>query len=96
MPPPTKEERILGSLLGLAVGDALGTTVECMPPGSFPQVEGMVGGGKYSLLPGQVRFISPRSLRHAHDNTLFPVIIRVRVHGYDKSMVNGSHVSALS
>ena len=46
---------MLGSLLGLAVADAVGTTVEAMPPGSFEQVTDMQGGGKFSLLPGQVR-----------------------------------------
>ena len=49
-----KYDRALGSLLGLAVGDAVGTTVEGMPQGSFEQVTDMVGGGKFSLLPGQV------------------------------------------
>lgn len=48
-------ERVLGSLLGLAVADAVGTTVEAMPPGSFEKVTDMQGGGKFSLLPGQVR-----------------------------------------
>ena len=48
------KDRVLGSLLGLAVGDALGTTVEFMPPGSFEEVTGMQGGGKFSLQPGQV------------------------------------------
>ena len=51
----TLRERVLGSLLGLAVADAVGTTVEAMPPGSFEQVTDMQGGGKFSLLPGQVR-----------------------------------------
>ena len=46
---------MLGSLLGLAVADAVGTTVEAMPPGSFEQVTDMQGGGKFSLLAGQVR-----------------------------------------
>lgn len=46
--------RVLGSLLGLAVCDAVGTTVEFMPPGSFEHVKGMQGGGKFDLLPGQV------------------------------------------
>jgi len=50
-------DRALGSLLGLAVCDAVGTTVEGMPPGSFQQVTDMMGGGKYSLLPGQVRYL---------------------------------------
>ena len=45
------KDRVLGSLLGLAVGDALGTTVEFMPPGSFEEVTGMQGGGKFSLQP---------------------------------------------
>jgi len=47
--------RILGSLLGLAVGDAVGTALEGMPPGSFQPITDMVGGGKFSLSPGQVR-----------------------------------------
>ena len=48
------KERVRGSLLGLAVCDAVGTTVEFMPPGSFEPVTDMTGGGKFSLLPGQV------------------------------------------
>lgn len=51
----TLRERVLGSLLGLAVADAVGTTVEAMPPGSFEEVTDMQGGGKFSLQPGQVR-----------------------------------------
>ena len=47
--------RCVGSLLGMAVCDAVGTTVEFMPPGSFSPVDDMVGGGKFSLLAGQVR-----------------------------------------
>ncbi len=50
----TMYSRVLGSLLGLAVGDAVGTTVEFMPPGSFDPVTDIVGGGKHDLLPGQV------------------------------------------
>src|SRR5688500_5205401 len=42
-----------GCLLGLAVGDAVGTTVEFMPRGSFPPVTDMVGGGPFGLQPGQ-------------------------------------------
>ena len=47
------EDRILGSLLGLAVGDALGTTVEFQARDSFPPVTDMVGGGVFGLAPGQ-------------------------------------------
>ena len=49
-----KREREVGCLLGLAVCDAVGTTVEFMPPGSFDPVTDMRGGGKFNLLPGQV------------------------------------------
>ncbi|MEK3788429.1 ADP-ribosylglycohydrolase family protein [Paenibacillus sp. FSL K6-1230] len=42
-----------GCLFGLAVGDALGTTVEFSSPGTFPPVEDMVGGGVFDLKPGQ-------------------------------------------
>lgn len=45
--------RFRGCLLGLAVGDAVGTTVEFKPRGSFPGVVDMTGGGPFNLLPGQ-------------------------------------------
>lgn len=45
--------RARGALLGLAVGDAIGTTVEFMPRGSFVPLNDMVGGGPFNLLPGQ-------------------------------------------
>ena len=47
------EDRILGCLLGLAVGDALGTAVEFQARDSFPPVTGMTGGGVFNLAPGQ-------------------------------------------
>src|ERR1051325_1654209 len=45
--------RFRGCLLGLAVGDAVGTTVEFQPRGSFPPVIDMVGGGPFRLKPGE-------------------------------------------
>ena len=42
-----------GCLLGLAVGDAIGTSVEFMPPGSFTPLTDMVGGGPFNLAPGE-------------------------------------------
>ena len=42
-----------GCLTGLAVEDAVGTTVEFREPGSFPPVTDMVGGGPFDLEPGQ-------------------------------------------
>ena len=46
-------ERLRGCLLGLAVGDAVGTTVEFKSRGSFEPVTDMVGGGPFGLEPGQ-------------------------------------------
>lgn len=46
-------ERFRGCLLGLAIGDAVGTTVEFQPRHSFPPVTDMVGGGPFNLKPGQ-------------------------------------------
>jgi len=46
-------DRLRGALLGLAVGDAIGTTVEFHPPGTFAPVTDMVGGGPFGLAPGQ-------------------------------------------
>ena len=45
--------RFCGCLLGLAVGDAVGTTVEFQTRGSFPPVTDMLGGGPFRLKPGQ-------------------------------------------
>ena len=49
----TRKERFHGALLGLAAGDAVGTSVEFKPRGSFPPVTDMVGGGPFNLRPGQ-------------------------------------------
>jgi ADP-ribosyl-[dinitrogen reductase] hydrolase len=45
--------RYRGSLLGLAVGDALGAPLEFHAPGSFTPVGDMVSGGAFGLSPGQ-------------------------------------------
>ena len=50
---PDREERFLGCLLGLAAGDALGTTVEFKPRGTFKPLTTMTGGGPFGLAPGQ-------------------------------------------
>jgi len=47
------QDRYRGSLLGLAIGDALGTTVEFQARGSFTPLTTIVGGGPFSLIPGQ-------------------------------------------
>jgi ADP-ribosylglycohydrolase len=45
-------DRYRGALLGLAAGDALGTTLEFESPGHFAPISDMVGGGPFSLPAG--------------------------------------------
>jgi ADP-ribosyl-[dinitrogen reductase] hydrolase len=49
----TLKDRYRGSLLGLACGDAVGTTLEFKRRGSFAPITDMVGGGPFNLKPGQ-------------------------------------------
>ncbi|TDR85295.1 ADP-ribosylglycohydrolase family protein [Enterovirga rhinocerotis] len=51
--PPDHRDHALGALLGLAVGDALGTTLEFSGRDTKPPVTDMVGGGVFGLAPGQ-------------------------------------------
>lgn len=50
---PDPEARFRGALLGLACGDAVGTTVEFRHRGEFPPVTDMAGGGSFSLRAGE-------------------------------------------
>jgi ADP-ribosyl-[dinitrogen reductase] hydrolase len=43
----------VGALLGLAVGDAIGTTLEFSARDSHPPLTDMIGGGPFDLEPGQ-------------------------------------------
>lgn len=53
MSDPAARDRFRGCLLGLAAGDALGTTLEFKSPGSFKPIDDMIGGGPFGLTPGQ-------------------------------------------
>ncbi len=46
-------ERFRGCLLGLAAGDAVGTTLEFRQPGTFGPIDDMIGGGPFRLNPGE-------------------------------------------
>ena len=46
-------DRARGAFLGLAVGDALGTTIEFMARDSYPRQTEMIGGGPFGLRPGE-------------------------------------------
>lgn len=50
---PGIENRYVGALVGLAVGDALGAAIEGEAPGDFDLVEDMRGGGPWKIQPGQ-------------------------------------------
>lgn len=57
-PAPSIEEdairdRAIGALIGLAAGDAVGTTLEFKRRDSYPRLTDMVGGGPFRLKPGQ-------------------------------------------
>ncbi len=45
-------DRAIGALVGLAAGDAVGTTLEFKRPGSFTPISDMVGGGPFDLPAG--------------------------------------------
>jgi ADP-ribosyl-[dinitrogen reductase] hydrolase len=47
------KDRALGAMIGLAVGDALGTTLEFSARDSHPRLTEMVGGGPFKLEPDQ-------------------------------------------
>jgi ADP-ribosyl-[dinitrogen reductase] hydrolase len=47
------KDRAVGAMMGLAVGDAIGTTLEFAARPSSPRLSDMVGGGPFRLKPGQ-------------------------------------------
>ncbi|WP_207974695.1 ADP-ribosylglycohydrolase family protein [Parafrankia sp. BMG5.11] len=51
--PEAVRDRALGALLGLAVGDALGTTLEFTKRDGYEPLSDMIGGGPFRLQPGQ-------------------------------------------
>lgn len=51
--PEAIQNRAIGALVGLAVGDAVGTTLEFKPKPSHPILTDMVGGGPFKLKSGQ-------------------------------------------
>lgn len=47
------EDRAVGAMVGLAIGDALGTTLEFSARDSEPRLTQIAGGGPFRLAPGQ-------------------------------------------
>ena len=48
-----RRDRAIGAFVGLAVGDALGTTIEFRARDTYPPVTDMIGGGPFGLRPGE-------------------------------------------
>ena len=59
-------DRAIGALLGLAVGDAVGTTLEFSSRDTQPPLTDMVGGGPFLLEPGQWTDDTSMALALAH------------------------------
>jgi ADP-ribosyl-[dinitrogen reductase] hydrolase len=106
----SSKERYLGCLLGLAAGDAVGTTVEFSARGSFAPLTDMIGGGPFRLAPGQWTDDTSMALCLAHsllfDRVFDPVDQMNRycnwvTHGYMSSTgqcfdIGGTVADALS
>ena len=72
-----RRDRFRGALVGLAVGDAVGVTLEFRRPGTFEPLTDLVGGGPFHLAPGQWT-----------DDTSMALCLAaslVRCHGFDAS-----------
>jgi hypothetical protein len=52
-PTVISKDRQRGTVIGLAIGDALGAAVEFAPAGSFVEVSGFRAGGPHGLEPGE-------------------------------------------
>src|SRR5512147_1852763 len=48
-----RRDRAIGALVGLAVGDAVGTTLEFTSLDTYPPLTDMIGGGPFRLARGQ-------------------------------------------
>jgi ADP-ribosyl-[dinitrogen reductase] hydrolase len=58
-------ERYRGCPLGLAVGDALDSSLEFSSPGSFEPISDMIGGGPFNLKPGEWTDDTSMALTHS-------------------------------
>jgi hypothetical protein len=69
-------DRILGSIFGMALGDALGAHVEFRPQSYLAAnpVTELAGGGTWGLQKGQVRNTSLNLLFHAFNSILYNTI----------------------
>ena len=69
-------DRAQGCLVGLACGDAVGTTLEFKQRGSFEPITDMVGGGPFNLVPGQWTDDTSMALCLAHSLVFKKALMR--------------------
>src|SRR6476620_8604067 len=74
-------DRYRGCLLGLACGDAVGTTVEFSPRGSFTPLTDMVGGGPFDLPVGAWTDDTSMALCFDIGNATLAALHRFRLEG---------------
>ncbi len=75
--PAALRDRARGALLGLAVGDALGTTLEFKTKDSYRPLTDMVGGGPFRLKAGE--WTDDTSMALALGNPFSPVTPSMRL-----------------
>lgn len=72
-----RRDRALGALVGLAVGDAVGTTIEFTAKPEAPVLHDMIGGGPFGLEAGQFTDDTSMAIALAdsliHDPSLDPI-----------------------
>ncbi len=67
--------RFRGALLGLAIGDAIGATVEFLARGTFEPLTDMIGGGPFALEAG--RWTDDTSWRSVSPKACSPQTARI-------------------
>lgn len=70
--PTAVRDRAMGALVGLAIGDAVGTTLEFSPKPSRAMLFDMIGGGPFRLEPGQFTDDTSMSLALADSLLAYP------------------------
>jgi len=80
--PASCRDRALGALIGLAVGDAVGTTIEFSSKPEYARVRDMVGGGPFGLEAGEWTDDTAMAVALAHslleDSDLDPTDLMMR------------------
>lgn len=88
-----KQDRASGCLIGLSVGDALGTTLEFTSPGSFEPISDMTGGGPFGLRTGEWTDDTSMALRLAESTSLHGFDLKDEIERYIRWWKEGHMIS---